>query len=294
MKLRQFLDHRTASQDLIRLVVGPELPARRAQRTTHHLRECAVCRQRYGLLRQKLAAEVGIPELASTASSRSALFEHIMDSAEVSQSAARQVPWPWVARAALVTATLAALLVVPRMWSDSTSGPGEFASRGGVETLPDAGLGVSAVDEDGHEYEAVHGEGVCATHTLKFYARIRDAQLRYLFLLAVQADSSEPTWVFPGEPGGLSLEIPDTSSPWMLPEEVPLELNHHPGVLVLIAGFSTEPQSMEELEKEWDLWSGRDRDAAQTSLLWMQAMARRGFVMQQTAVDVVDCEGGIP
>ncbi|MBM4352563.1 MAG: hypothetical protein FJ109_02005 [Deltaproteobacteria bacterium] len=192
--------------------------------------------------------------------------------------------------AAAATALVLILQAGPVNESAPPAADTDTQVRGTAQTLPDAGLGISGIDPEGREFEAVASEGVCVSDALRFYVTSRRSELSHYFLFGVQG--GRPLWYFPSAEEGASLPLPRGNRiGWMVPYEIELARRHRPEPLLVVLLLSRDPLDVKEVF-EWV--NGGGIDSAPDGLP-ASALARFGgrVAAASAGVTLLDC-GGTP
>lgn len=197
----------------------------------------------------------------ATGAERRVLFEEVMSRRQgvrVPARSLRRFGLIGAAAAAPVAILMLLVLAPDRLPLDSDRGSDELvAVRGAVDSLPEAGLGISGVDGGGSEYEVVHGDGLCPRDALRFYLTVRDMRTPYYVLFGVQ-DVADPTWYVPAPQDEAPPELPELPvRTWMVPFEIETD-GTRAGSLSVVCILSEEPISLERLEAAWRGADGED------------------------------------
>ena len=225
----------------------------------------------------------GDPRVA-TGAERRAIFDELMARRGRRASAPRAAAvFGWAGAA--VAAAVIVVLLIP--WGgtrpDVVDPPEHLAVRGGADTLPAAGLGISGVDPAGAEYEVVHGDGLCPEDALRFYITVRDESTPYYALFGVQ-DLDDPTWYLPAPRDGEAPALPEVPAvAWMVPFEILVDGTHGPGGLSVVCILSEEPIRFAALEAAW-----RDADGDDVSARAREAAAVLGDGARRILVDEIE------
>jgi hypothetical protein len=225
-----------------------------------------------------------------------------LNEAPVSPAATHSGPAiPWWRLASMGGAAAALIAFIAIQLSAPTPGDQSLDElvniRGAQQTLPEAALGLSGVDQQGFEYEVAESQGLCPQDAMRIYARVRNPDYRFARVFALQEHSLEPTWYFPSAEEQTSYEVPDFEGPWPFPFDIPVEGNHQAGPLALVALFTTEPISVHELQLEWSASAGlADSTHAMPRLqALLDRWEARGYHCQATLVRILEaCPGGRP
>ncbi len=246
--------HRHFHRLMDRRLLGPELTGNEEQKLRAHLDGCVHCRTHYDQKSHHVHLLVGRPDDSPTSAALASQFEGIFQSIqEKKEPSGALTARFWLLRGAVLAASLVAVFVLPTMLQEREIQKEYTGIRGGATELKPASLGISGVDEEGLEYEVVHGAGVCPHDTLRLYARIRSPEYENVFVFGFQDGDPEPTWYFPSEEEGLSFHVDfDPTEAWMFPFEIPMEDNHRPeATLHVVSVFTGDPLHLEAVQSLW-------------------------------------------
>ncbi len=292
--------HRQASRRMVQYFAGPGLSQAENAALHQHLATCTACAGRWLRLQQILGEHLGMGVERSTPCQRDVLFSQVWDSVKDSAAPANQpaprlfAQWTLVLRGVLALGLVLALVLVPRFLAPDRTSHAPSTTRGSDGVLPGAALGLSGVDGEGMEHEVVQTGEICRSHALRLYARVRQPELRFVFVFALQDGSTEPTWYFPNEEEGRSLEVPDFDSPWVFPEEIPLSPNHGPGPLTVVSVFGRRPLTVDDVGALWQDGPHGRVGSWENFRFFQDRMEQEGFLVQWTRLTVVPCSGEGP
>lgn len=151
----------------------------------------------------------------------------------------------WLSAAAAV----ALLLLVVRPWTPMEAAD-ELRARGGetAETL--VGFGISGVDDEGQEYEAIASGALSMGHHIRVTYINDDPRLGNLFVLGLQEDNPL-VWYAPLPPLETT-SVGITRGKGALPFEIRVSARHKIGPVKVVAIFSAEPVSTQRVERALD------------------------------------------
>jgi hypothetical protein len=208
--------------------------------------------------------------------------------------------WPRATRG-LAAAALVAVLSLA-FWRLTSTGSGEgpgdggrgtdpgttILSRGQDDALPPVAVGISGVDDEGREYEAVDGDGVCLEHALKFYLALREPAFDHYAILGLQ--DGVPLWYIP-EPGeNRDYVVPrDVELPYMLPWEVALAPRHHAGQALVVAVLSRSRVNPSDVEAALPKAASAGTSSGEVEALLARALGPR-YRVSAVAYTVRSCE----
>jgi hypothetical protein len=285
---------------MVQYFAGPGLSKAENVALRQHLATCAACAGQWLRLQKILGEHLGMGVQRSTAYQRDVLFSQVWDSVKDSAVAAEQPTpglfhqWTLVVRGVLALGLIMAIVLVPRLPEPDRNSRGPGTTRGSNAVLPGAALGLSGVDSEGMEYEVVQAGEICQHHGLRLYARVRQPELRFVFVFALQDGSTEPTWYFPNEEEDRSLEVRDFDAPWVFPEEIPISPNHGPGPLTVVSVFGRRPLTVEDVGALWQDSPHGIVGSTERTKFFQDSMEEEGFLVQWTRLTVVPCSGEGP
>ena len=292
--------HRQTRRRMLQYFAGPGLSQSQSASMRLHLETCSACAGEWEQLQQFLGEHIGAGPERSTAHQREALFSRVWDSVKDSAAPAEQPApglfnqWTFVLRGVLALGLVLALVLVPRFLEPDRDPRVPGTTRGSNAVLPGAALGLSGVDAAGMEYEVVQAGEICQHHGLRLYARVRQPDLRFVFVFALQDGAADPTWYFPNEDEQWSLEVPESDSAWVFPAEIPVQPNHHPGPLTIVSVFGSRPLSVEDVDSLWQDGTQQVAGAEDRMEFFSKRMEQKGFLVQWTRLIVVSCSGEGP
>jgi len=276
-------------------ISGPE-----AAELREHLAECEQCRLAYDRRVEMLRAMTGAaPGEPAGFESRTLMDETFarLDATEPATAVSRG----WLPSLRLAgAAALVAVVVVAGWLNRERLFPPEdlrssqvLLSRGGEAALPDVGLGVSGVDDEGQEYEVVESQGVCFQDALRFYITSRTDQYRYYFLFGLRPDG-QLQWYFPSRREQVSFPFPETQAvAHKVPYEIELWKKHRRGGHVGVGLFSKDPLELVRVERAVETALGKgDLDPRDDrGIKSVSSVLGDGVATAAVALDIIDCGG---
>lgn len=290
------MSHRKAHKLIGLRVTGTPLSLAQGAWLKEHLSGCPECAGRYDRAHSAVQAITGLAEDAAALPGNQALmadtFALLAQGTGAAACRPAFVPWPRLAALCAVLAVVIGLTwALSGPWFSNPDRSSVLLSRGGVDGLPEVGLGLSGIDDEGQEYEVVDSRGACLGHALRFYVSSRSEKLTHYFILGLQGNTVH--WYFPSPEEGASYELPadpEQRIAAMVPWEIELWKRHRVGGIKVLGLFSERPLARADVEAAVSVLrrEGEPEDWAKS----IRAALGGDLATVEILLDVIDCGGG--